>query len=210
MNRRNFMQASLAMLASTAVSCVVADKPNAIYPHTTGKNWMYKDYVFDVTTPRDIIVDINGLPKPHKSYVPKYMRMTGQDGNLTTSMKIIKKSLQGPKAQKYVAKGIHKIEREFHKARLSDKNLGLAKSLVNHFHADISTDMGSGYATTFHEQFGDSMQTLDEFMSHGKKYEGDCEDFTVALMTAYEIARKQTKEIKSKFGKDLNQQLLCY
>lgn len=208
MNRRNFMQASLAMLASTAVSCVITDKPNAMYPHTSNKNWMYKDYTFDITTPKDIIVDINGLPKPHPEYKPTYLRATNQQGQLTTSMDIIKKSLEGPKAIRYVEKGLDDLEKLFNKGHLNPKNL--AKTMVNRFHKDISMDCGNGYDTTNHERFFDSMQTFDEFMSHGKKYEGDCEDFTVALMTAYEIAREQTKQSKTKFSNTLYQQLLQY
>jgi len=82
---------------------------------------------------------------------------------------------------------------------------------------DLSVTDGKGSFTDKHEaeipELGknDSTQTLDDFLMHESgKYEGDCEDFSRALVEEYELMKEMAKEGKDEFHSKLYQGLRRY
>ncbi len=117
------------------------------------------------------------------------------------------------------------------KKSLKDQDpLTTAKASVNFLWSYFSRDAGNGVYTldkergelitvkdpygkpfTYESEKKDSKQSLDEFIKSGYPYKGDCDDFAMALVTAYEIMWDLAKENKDQeFWKRLGKGLQEY
>lgn len=199
MNRRDFLTYTLATTALGLTNCFLMDKPRH-FKRSFGKNWRYHDYTFKPTEIDDI-KKYNEIPEIHHGYRNMNLEIRNSKGEVTISRKLVKKSISEPESIEYVRKGLDKVLR-----RNGTQNLG--KRVVDYFHKDISKDEGHGEFSLDYEEFGDSTFTLNQFRKNG--YKGDCDDFAMALMSAYEIARKIAKREKGDKWKALYEQLQHY
>ncbi len=141
------------------------------------------------------------------------------------------RSKQGNKAREYVENKLEEVK-GLDDGKLT--GLELATLAVDILRKDISRSHGNGLFTSKHEipdylefmkKFSDgwkkkdpgaivfsavpdSTQTMDMFLSHpSKKYEGDCDDFSSALLVSYELMKDMSSTRNDSFHSRLSEGL---
>ncbi|MEA3378506.1 MAG: hypothetical protein U9Q69_02590 [Nanoarchaeota archaeon] len=202
------------------------DRPNIKYSYyKQQKKWYYLDYHFDLN-PKKKLTD-NFLPRIHPAYKPNTIEVNDTSKNKFTAKAFMKRSIDSVIAKRYVRKGLEKILKNYKTGKIKKGHLNLAKSAINYFRKDISTDAGKGKYSLSTEGYkthnfnssinkmsvafqtiGDSRQTLSEFLTkHKPYYLGDCDDFAIALTSIYEIMRNISQNKKGKFWENLSLEL---
>lgn len=214
----------------------VYDTPDPKFPHVRqGKQWFYRPYTF---TPQQTtrIKNDNFLPPLHPSYEGVNLLTRDSKNRKVLATELVKRSTRDPKARKYVEKGLEKILLDHGEGKIGDQSLALAKYTIRHFWRDISKDKGKGNyslrleglqkqtytsvtlppemkTTITYLNRGDRRQTLGEFISHyskSRRFVGDCDDFAIALLSVYEIARDMSSQKIGPFWKRLNKEFQHY
>jgi len=173
------------------------------------------------------------LPEPLYSFDEKGYWTFTFGGDYIEIRDLVAKSVSESKAVNYVSRMLDEfIDREYEPSMYSSE---LAQKVIEMFHKDISIDAGKGQYSINFESFeyfevkdfsgrvvkvrkplGQSIQTLAEFIGekdgYKGRYVGDCDDFSMALLSCYEISRSLAEERRdnSKFWDKLFEGLERY